>query len=134
MIGTSLPERSDAALRADVELPAMMGLHLLKAVFRRLGLVFFAILVVFWVATLFNCASGFFEGGLAGAHDALVRHSSQITIDQEGRLIFHKHSAARQYGFLGLLTLLLGYANRSPLSKLYLSFRQGLRTRFNAPN
>jgi hypothetical protein len=101
---------------------------------RRLGLVFFAILVLFWVATLFNCAYGFFESGLAGARQALFRHTSQVSFDQQRRLRFREHSAALQYGIIGLLTLLLGFVNRGTLAKLYNSLRQGLRTRFNTPN
>jgi hypothetical protein len=112
----------------------MIGVHLLRTVLRRLGLAFFAILVLFWAATLVNCAYGFFESGLAGARHALLRHTSQISFDQQGRLRFRQHSAALQYGITGLLTLLLGFVNRGMLSKLYTSLRQGLRSRFNTPN
>jgi len=112
----------------------MIVAHLVKTVFRRLGLVFFAILVFFWAATLVNCAFGFFESGLPGARHALVRHTSQISFDRQGRLTFRQHSVALKYGIIGLLTLLLGLANRGMLSKLYASLRQGLRTRFNTPN
>lgn len=112
----------------------MIGVHLVKTVLRRLGLVFFVILVLFWAATLFNCAYGFAESGLAGARHALLRHTSQISFDQQGRLRFREHSAALQYGIIGLLTLLLGFLNRGTLARLYTSFRQGLRTRFNTPN
>jgi hypothetical protein len=110
------------------------GVDLLITVLRRLGLGFFAILVLFWVATLFNCAFGFFDNGLAGARHELLRHTSEFSFDQQGRLRFREHSAALRYGINGLLTLLLGFVNRATLARLYTSLRQGLRTRFNTPN
>jgi len=71
--------------------------------FKAIELGLFAILVFFWAATLLNCAFGFAESGLVAARHALLRHTSQISFDQQGRVRFREHSAALQYGILNEL-------------------------------
>lgn len=48
-----------------------------KVTFQRVTLMPFAILILFWFATVFNCMFGYVESGSAGLHTALL-HQSKI--------------------------------------------------------